>query len=193
MHSIKWADGDFLFIIHGDVLEKKMTNIIDSSLAEVIEDMEERKNPRGSLLQNAKPACDVSSALISTQELWKESNDPLRWVQDGTPIWEVNIHFFANIIFCGSENSKPSATFEFATFLVLFYFFMKEHLWTCVCQCVFEDLAQHGLSLKNELLQTQGSWRQVMKTEMSGMNRNCCTEPQISKICIRLLFFFFKP
>lgn len=34
MHSIKWADGALLFIIHGDILEMKVTKIIDSSLAE---------------------------------------------------------------------------------------------------------------------------------------------------------------
>ena len=34
MHSIKWADGGLLFIIHGDILEMIVTKIIDSSLAE---------------------------------------------------------------------------------------------------------------------------------------------------------------
>lgn len=34
MHSIKWADGGLPFIIHGDILEMKVTKIMDSSLAE---------------------------------------------------------------------------------------------------------------------------------------------------------------
>lgn len=33
MHSIKWTDGGLPFIIHGDILEMKVTKIIDSSLA----------------------------------------------------------------------------------------------------------------------------------------------------------------
>lgn len=148
--------------------------------------MEEREKPRGLLMENAKVGCKVLSPPISTQGLWKEGTEPLRGVQDGAPIWEVNINFFANI-FCSSKNIKPSATFEFATFQELFYFFMKEHLWTCVCQCVFEALAPH--SLKNKPLLTQRTWRQVMKTEMDGTNRNCWKESQMPEICIRLWFF----
>lgn len=119
MHSIKWVDGGLLFIIHGDIQEMKVTKIIDSSLAEDVKEKTWRKErPRGLLLQNAMPACDVPSAPISTQGLWKEGTEPINEVQDGASIREVNIYDFANIIFCGSKNIKPSATFEFATFEV---------------------------------------------------------------------------
>lgn len=97
--------------------------------------MEEREKPRGFLLQNAKPGCNVLSPPISTQGLWKKGTEPLRGAQDGASIWEVNIHFFANI-FCSSKNIKPSATFEFATFQELFYFLWR-NIYERVCASVY--------------------------------------------------------
>lgn len=97
--------------------------------------MEEKEGPRGLFLQNAKPGCDVPSATISTQGLWKESAEPLREVQVGALIWEVNIYFFADIIFCSSKHIKPSPAFEFVTFQVLFYF-----SWSNICEQVFASV-----------------------------------------------------
>lgn len=47
MCSIKWADGGLHFIIHSDILEMKVTKIIDSSLAEDVKEKAWRREAQG--------------------------------------------------------------------------------------------------------------------------------------------------